>query len=234
MNIRSSLLVLTFLSTCCHAHDHSTTKDASPTEEKTPKSEAISLFDGKTLEGWKVVNPKNAKFWSVVDGTIVASSGDQKMPINTYLASSQDFEDFEFTCEFRLSGDQSTGLINSGIQYRSYMGKKGKSPKLRLTGYQADIGKGWWGGIYDEHRRGKLVKGDSSKLFADGTFKDDAWHRYKIVCKGNQHRLFINGILTAEYTEKNEKIPAKGFIALQLHKGGVCKIEYKNIQLKKL
>ncbi|WP_218587926.1 hypothetical protein [Arenibacter palladensis] len=42
-------------------------------------------------------------------------------------------------------------MINSGIQYRSIIKDN------KIIGYQADIGKGYWGDIYDEHRRGKLV-----------------------------------------------------------------------------
>ena len=67
-------------------------------------------------------------------------------------ARTKEYGDFEFRCLFRISGDHKTGLINSGIQYRSLVqGKK-------IIGYQADIGKGYWGSLYDEHRRGKLAK----------------------------------------------------------------------------
>ena len=202
-------------------------------EEKAPATgETITLFDGKTLDGWEVVTPKNARFWSVKDGIITASNGDQNMPINTYLATTKEYGDFEFTCEFRLSGDHETGLINSGIQYRSVYKNHKKRGKI-IAGYQADIGKDWWGGIYDEHRRGSLLKGNQALEKTEG-FKDDAWHTYKIICKGNHHQLFINDILTAEYTEEDPKIPAKGVFALQLHKGGIAKIEYKNILVKPL
>lgn len=203
------------------------------------EAESVSLFDGKTLEGWKAVNPKNAKYWSVIDGIITASNGDKKMPTNTYLATTSEYENFDFTREFRLSGDpNSGGIINSGIQYRSLLQSKKKKVKDKIlqtpiiVGYQADIGEKWWGGIYDEHRRRKLVKGDATALLASEGFAHDAWHTYKIVCKGNHHQLFINGFLTADYTEKDPEIPAKGVIALQLHSGGVAKIEYKNIQIK--
>jgi len=150
------ILLLTFATINCHA-------ETAPKTDSENSSEAISLFDGKTLDGWVVVNPKNARFWSVEDGVIVASSGDKPMPINTYLATTEEYGDFEFTCEFRLSGDHATGLINSGIQYRSLL-KKHKKRGMIISGYQADIGKDWWGGIYDEHRRGKLVMGDAEAL----------------------------------------------------------------------
>jgi len=230
--IKYLLVIFVFGVISCQAKEGVELAEKTVAKEEESK-EPMSLFDGESLEGWKVVNPKNAKFWSAKDGVIEASNGDKKMPVNTYLASAKEYGDFEFTCEFRLSGDHATGLINSGIQYRSVL-KKHKKRGFIIIGYQADIGRGWWGGIYDEHRRGKLVKGDAAALLATDGFKDDSWHTYRIVCKGNKHELFINGIATAFYTEKNEKIPAKGVIALQLHSGGVAKIQYRNIKIKTL
>jgi len=73
------------------------------------------------------------------------------------------------------------------------------------------------------------MKGNTKELFKN--FKDDDWHSYKIICKGDHHQLYINDLLVANYTEKDKKIPSKGVIALQLHSGGVSKMEYKNIQI---
>lgn len=229
MKIKSIISIFLLLALEVHAGEKPP-QDGVTKEEK--KSVLIDLFDGKTLKGWKTVRPKFARFWSVKDGVITASNGDKKMPVNTYLVTTKEYEDFEFTCDFRLSGDPSSGVINSGIQYRSLLKKKKK--KDIIVGYQADIGEGWWGGIFDEHRRRKLVPGDAKALLASEGFKHDNWHHYKIVCKGTHHQLFINGLLTADYTEKDPEIPSKGVIALQLHKGGVAKIEYKNIKLKEL
>ncbi len=114
-----------------------------------PKTE--SLFDGITLKGWKTVDPTHEKLWYVADSTIISGDGVQKIPDNRYLYTRKEYGDFEFRCLFRLTGDPSTGMINSGIQYRSLI-EGGK-----MVGYQADIGNGYWGDIYDEHRRGKLA-----------------------------------------------------------------------------
>lgn len=195
--------------------------------------EKVSLFDGKTLKGWTVVKKANAKYWSVVDGVVTASSHGKKMPTNTYLATNKNYQNFEFTCQFRLSGDHATGLINSGLQYRSIMQKTPNKPGTHhIIGYQADIGKGYWGDVYDEHRRGKLLKGDTKALLKD--FKEDGWNSYKILCEDNRHRLYINGHLTADYLEKNPKIPSLGVFALQLHSGGIATMEYKDIFIKEL
>ena len=185
-----------------------------------------SLFDGKTLEGWQAVSEDNQRFWSVVDGVITGGDGIENIPVNTYLRSLKSYEDFEFRCLFRLTGDHSKGLINSGIQYRSQI-EHGK-----IIGYQADIGKGYWGDIYDEHRRAKLTGGDLTTL--KHILTEDGWNSYIIRCKGNKHELYINGVKTNDYIEKDETIPSKGVFGIQLHSGGNAKIEFKNITINTL
>ena len=186
----------------------------------------VSLFDGATLAGWEVVNKENEKYWSVVDSIITGGDGISNIPVNTYLRTSDSYEDFEFRALFRLTGDHDTGLINSGIQYRSII--EGNN----IIGYQADIGRGYWGDIYDEHRRAKLIGGDLSTL--QHLLKEDGWNSYIIRCIGNKHELYINGVKTTEYIEKDPEIPSKGVIGIQLHSGGNAKIEFKHITITKL
>ena len=187
---------------------------------------SVSLFDGTTLDGWKTVKEENAKFWSVVDSAIVGGDGVTKIPTNTYLHTVNSYEDFEFRCIFRITGDHDLGLINSGIQYRSVI-EDGK-----IVGYQADIGKGYWGDIYDEHRRAKLLSGDLSTL--KYILNEEGWNSYIIRCEGNKHVTYINGVKTAEYMEEDPNIPSEGVIGIQVHKGGNAKIEVKNITITEL
>lgn len=193
---------------------------------QTKPAEVVSLFDGTSLKGWKLLDPKHRSLWSVKDSIIVCSNGDKKIEENSFLLTEKEYDNFEFRCLFRLSGDESTGLINSGIQYRSLV-KEGN-----MVGYQADIGNGYWGDLYDEHRRGKLVGGDLSTL--RHLLKADGWNSYIIRVKGNHHELYINGVKTCDYFEKDPSIPSTGVIALQIHGGGVAKVEYRNITLTRL
>ncbi len=192
----------------------------------TAQKNTTSLFNGTSLEGWKAVNPENQKYWSVVDGVITGGDGVHNIPTNTYLQTIKAYENFEFRCLFRLTGDHSLGLINSGIQYRSII------KDHKIIGYQADIGKGYWGDIYDEHRRGKLVGGDLSTL--KHILNEDGWNSYIVRCKGNKHELYINGVKTSEYIETDKNIPSKGVFGMQLHSGGNAKIEFKNITITEL
>ncbi len=182
-----------------------------------------------SLADFKVILPATEDFkklWTEKDGVITGGDGENKIKKNTFLCTEKEYENFELTCSFKLSGDHKTGLINSGIQYRSII-KDG-----HIIGYQADIGKGYWGDIYDEHRRGLLIKGKTAELFKN--FTEDGWNIYKIVCIGNKHETFINGFKVAEYEEKKSDIPGKGVIAFQVHSGGKAKLELKDIVIKEL
>lgn len=187
---------------------------------------AVSLFDGKTLTGWKTVDPAHSKLWFVKDSVIRSGDGLNKIPDNTYLHTTKEYGDFEFRCLFRLSGDPKTGMINSGIQYRSIL------EGSKIIGYQADIGNGFWGDLYDEHRREKLVSGDLSIL--KRILNEDGWNSYIIRCKGNHHELYINGVKTCDYVEKDTKIPQKGVIAVQIHSGGVAQVEFRDLTITEL
>lgn len=187
------------------------------------KPQTISLFDGKTLKGWKSFPPDYQNLWKVEDSVIIGGNGIDKIPENVYLHTENEYEDFEFRCLFRLSGDPGTGMINSGIQYRSQIQDN------NMVGYQADIGNGYWGDIYDEHRRAKLVGGDLSTL--RHLLKEDGWNSYIVRCKGNRHEVYINGVKTTDYIEEDANIPSKGIIAVQLHSGGAAKLELRDITI---
>lgn len=197
-----------------------------PDATAQPLGKTVSLFDGKTLDGWKTVNPANQKLWSVADSSIKSGDGVHKIPANTYLHTLKEYEDFEFRCLFKLTGDPKTGMINSGIQYRSIL------EKGTIVGYQADIGDGYWGDIYDEHRREKLMGGDLSTLRY--LLNKDGWNSYIIRCRGNLHELYINGVKTCEYTEKDASIPRKGVIAVQIHSGGVAQVAFRDLTITEL
>ncbi len=159
----------------------------------------------------------------MVDNVITGGDGITNIPTNTYLHTTESYEDFELRFLFKITGDHEKGLINSGVQYRSIIEDN------KIIGYQADIGKGYWGDIYDEHRRAKLVQGDLSTL--KHILKEEGWNSYIVRCKGNKHELYINGVKVSEYIEKDLTIPSKGVIGIQMHSGGNAKVEFKHITI---
>ena len=110
------------------------------------------VFNGKDLSGWN----GNTELWKVVDGAIVAESPSQKR--NEFLVTDKSYRDFVFKATFRLKD----GYGNSGIQFRSVR----KPNDTEMIGYQADIGAGYTGSLYDESRRKKFLAEASKPLIA--------------------------------------------------------------------
>ena len=171
-----------------------------------------SLFDGKTLDGWD----GDLKVWRVADGAIVGGSLDGN-PRNEFLTTKKSYKDFVLTFEYKLVGTQ--GFVNGGVQVRS---KRIANPPNEMSGYQADIGAGMTGALYDESRRNKtLAKPDPALI--KKLEKPGEWNRYEVRCEGPRIQLFINGEKTVDYTEADPRIELEGVIGLQIH--GNCKAE---------
>jgi len=90
----------------------------------------------------------------------------------------------------------------------------------------------YWGAIYDESRRNRFIAEPPPGLI-ERIFRPGDWNEYKIVAKGNNVRLYLNGELTVDYTEMDESIPARGFIGLQIHGGSpFTETWYRNIRIE--
>jgi len=186
-------------------------------------AEPKSLFDGKTLAGWE----GDEKTWRVEDGVIVGGSLDAVVPRNEFLCTTKSYGDFELKLKFKLLGDKDKA--NAGVQFRTK-----RIPKHHeVIGYQADIGKGYWGALYDESRRNKVLAGPNAED-AEKLVKADDWNEYTIRAQGPWIQLWLNGTKTVNYIEKDAKADATGIIGLQVHGGAKSKVLYKDITLEEL
>ncbi|MBC8373841.1 MAG: DUF1080 domain-containing protein, partial [Planctomycetes bacterium] len=150
------------------------------------------------------------------------STADFKLKHNDFLYTEKEYGDFELTLSYKLVNH------NSGVQIRSQV-----HDDFRVTGYQADIAmKRYTGILYDEGRRGIIA--DVKPAVVSKFIKQNDWNDYRIVCKGTNITLWINGQQTITYTEKKASIPNKGVIAFQLHGGPPMKVYFKNIKIKEL
>ena len=179
-----------------------------------------SLFDGKSLDGWE----GNLQYWKSRDGLIVGES--PGINHNEFLCTKATFGDFELRVNFRIVGDDTK---NSGIQFRS----KRVPNDTEVSGYQADIGQNYWGSLYDESRRNKVLvqapEGDLARVV-----KRDDWNSYVIRCEGPHITLWLNGLKTVDYMEPDDTIPRSGLIGLQIHGGNKLEAQFKDIRIKKL
>ena len=106
----------------------------------------VSIFNGKTLDGWE----GNLKIFRVQDGAIVGGSMNEKVVRNEFLCTTRPYGDFELRLKFKLLGQGA----NAGVQFCT----KRIPNHHEVAGYQADMGDGWWGALYDESRRKKILR----------------------------------------------------------------------------
>ncbi|WP_073078101.1 3-keto-disaccharide hydrolase [Chitinophaga jiangningensis] len=176
--------------------------------QKASKSGWQDLFNGKDLKGWKQLGGKaiyTARNGEIVGTTVVNTP-------NSFLATEKDYGDFILELEFKLDKE-----FNSGIQFRSQ--SRPDYNNGRVFGYQMEIDpsdRKWSGGIYEEGRRGWQYPMEYNPG-GQNAFKKTDWNKYRIECRGNEIRTWVNGVATAHLVDT--ALP-KGFIALQVHSIG--------------
>jgi glucose/arabinose dehydrogenase/mono/diheme cytochrome c family protein len=178
------------------------------------------LFDGRTLTGWE----GNSAVWRVQDGALVGGSLNGN-PQNEFLATTKSYRNFVLRLEYRLVGTE--GFVNGGVQIRSVRIAK---PAHEMSGYQADIGAGYSGSLYDESRRNKVMA-QADKALITKLEKPGEWNRYEVRCEGGRIRLTLNGTQTVDYVEADASIPTEGLIALQIHGNCKAEIAYRAIEI---
>src|SRR5205814_9146321 len=123
-------------------------------------------------------------------GAFVGGTLARMVPHNEFLATTRPYTNFILRLKVRLVGTE--GFVNGGVQFRS---QRTKNPPYEMSGYQADMGEGWWGSLYDESRRNKiLVKAEPAVI--DKILKRGDWNDYEIRAEGKHIQLFINGTQT--------------------------------------
>jgi hypothetical protein len=182
----------------------------------------VSIFDGKTFDGWE----GNLDVFRIQDGAIVGGSFQGKIPRNEFLCSQKTYGDFELRLKVKLLGGDGA---NAGVQFRTR-----RIPNHHeVSGYQADMGTGWWGALYDESRRNKILTGpDKAKMSA--VVKKDDWNDYVIRAEGKRIQLWINGFQTVDYVEEDPAIDASGVVCPQIHSGPPSEAWYKDITITEL
>lgn len=174
----------------------------------------IALFNGQDLSGWQA---QDMSYWSVVDGAIVGTAGEKKIKGNQFLWHEREVRDFHLSLAVR----QVPFAANAGIQFRSQPRADGSA-----FGYQADVGKGWWGSLYHEHGRGILAKNRNT---GGEHLNQEDWNQYEILAIGSDIWLSLNGRITvAIHDPEGER---SGRIALQVHGGMPQRVEYKGLNL---
>ncbi|MCC7338263.1 MAG: DUF1080 domain-containing protein [Pirellulaceae bacterium] len=189
--------------------------------------DTASLFDGKTLNGWQTIDA-DKQWWAVTDNLITGGSLETTVPHNTFLATQESFANFELTLKIRIRG--AGGFINSGVQMRSVR----VPDSSEMSGYQVDAGDDWWGKLYDESRRNKVIAEAANLGAVNSSIHKDEWNEYRILAEGPRIRSWINGVPAIDYTESDPNIPLDGHIGIQVHGGGKAMVQVKDVTIKRL
>jgi hypothetical protein len=230
--------------------------------DTTKQKDFVSIFNGKTLEGWE----GDTVYWSVRGGSLVGEvTPSTLLKRNTFIVWQGGAPaDFELKLEFKVAE-----AGNSGINYRS---EKITDTPHALRGYQADIdGKNnYTGQNYEErgrttlaYRGEKVVIRTQADTTSEDSFraniknnawgtreitgslgsidslrtliKSEDWNSCHIIAKGNRLQHYINGVLMSDVTDAdtvNRKM--SGLLGVQVHVGPPMTVEYRNILLKEL
>ena len=191
----------------------------------------VSLFNGKDLAGWKQING-TAQF-RVENGAIVGTTAPG--PANSFLCTTKHYGDFEL--QFEVMVDP---RLNSGVQIRS--NQKPDYNKGLVYGYQVEIAtpghSGYSGGdagsIYDEARRRRWIGPPKTTPQAGAAFKADQWNKFRVVCRGDSIKTWVNGVPVANI---KDAMTASGFIGLQVHafRGDPpAEVRWRNIRIREL
>lgn len=190
----------------------------------TARSAPVSLFDGKSLDGWTY----NDKIWRLENGLITGGSLEERVPRNEFIATKKSYHNFDLRLKLKLTGTE--GFINSGVQIRSVRVPNNSE----MSGYQVDYGKGWYGKIYDETRRNKVIAEAKDLAAATAAIKENEWNEYRIVAEGPRIRSWINGVPALDFTETEPNIAQDGLIGIQVHGGGKALVQAKDITIEEL
>ena len=184
----------------------------------------VPLFNGRSLAGWE----GDPKWWHVSNGLIIGGSLTEKVPVNVFLATTRTYQNFDLRLKIKVTG--TAGFINSGVQIRSIR----MAGSTEMIGYQADAGEGWWGKLYDESRRKKVIGEPKDPAAVAAAVRKNDWNDYRIRAEGPRIQTWINGVPAVDYTETTPDIPQDGFIGLQTHSGGPVLVQIKDIMIEEL
>jgi hypothetical protein len=183
----------------------------------------VSLFDGKTLDGWTQRNGQAT--YRVEDGAVVGRTA--KNSPNSFLCSDRAYCDFELVFEVQVDPG-----LNSGVQIRSRSSKDYNDERVHGPQVEIETAPGESGYIYGEATgRGWLSPNQNTK----DAYKNDQWNEFRVLAVGPRIQTWINGRMVEDLTD--EASSQCGFIGLQVHgvgDKGPFEVRWRNIKIKDL
>jgi len=125
-------------------------------------------------------------YWKLNDNVLHGEIGKEKE--HHYSYTKKLYGDFELNVMIKMVGDEDA---NSGVCIRINPTNFDNAP-----GYQVDMGKGYWGSLWEE-RRGNMVQKFPDSLVSKIVKRND-WNHYYIIAKGHHIEAWLNGVKTID------------------------------------
>jgi hypothetical protein len=195
-----------------------TSAPAAKKRAKGPDTGWVSLFDGKTLDGWVKVGEE---LWEVADGTIHGKGVTRNYG---YLRTEKRYQDFHLAIRFKCEADG-----NSGIFFRAEF----QPNSVRLAhGLQFEIARiigQHTGGVVGDQRGWLVWPAAENEL----VIRPNDWNEFLLKVEGNRYVSRLNGVTMVDFTDP-APVSFDGHIALQLHSGGQGEMRFKDIYIRDL
>ena len=191
----------------------------------------ISLFDGKTMNGWQ--SSENKDSWKIEDGALV-SRGQRSHLFYTGDVNNHNFKNFEFMADVKTEPGSNSGIYFHTKYQESGWPAKGYECQVINSNPETEPG-----GYIERKMTGSLY---AVRNIWKAPVADREWFNYHIVVQGKTVRIYINGELTVDYTEPETpyrpenmkgRLLSSGTFALQCHDPKSI-VYYKNIKVKPL
>ena len=194
------------------------------TSPSKPPEGFTSIFDGKSLAGWKPTG--KAEVWTAEPGLIVCKGGG-----GGWLLTEKEFGDFEVRCEYRWEKEGG----NSGVALRTP--DKGDPAYVGME-IQLIDDEGWPGKLADYQHTGSIYDVQPAKEAKNKPIGE--WNTVKIVCKGRKVIVVQNDVELVNANLDDYKAKEKGHPGLKREKGHVgfqsynVRVEFRNVWIKEL
>lgn len=204
-------------------------------------SDFVSIFDGKTLNGWTETT-ENAGSFLVEDGKLVARGGRAHLFYDG-LNGNANFKNFEFSMKVMTNEKSNSGVYfqteyqESGwpaVGFEAQVNSRHSDP--RKTGSLYGIVNMWAPVESEEDFKVKVGKNGEVFLLMDkAPSTDGEWFDYHIKVQDNHIVIKVDGKTTVDWTQpedwnKKRKI-GSGTVGFQAH-DPTCEVYYKDIKLK--
>jgi len=232
----SAFLVAAALASGCASQTVSTSTSLEATALNTLTPEETRegfrlLFDGKSLDQWRIYRGTDAGTWDIQEGTLHHGPGD-----GADLITKEQFGDFELRLDWKLAPGGNSGIFYRGTE--EYDAIYWTAPEMQVLDDSA----------HADGRNRLTSAGSAYGLYAApaGIVRPAGqWNSVRIVVRGRQVEHWMNGVKVVTYELQSPDWSAKvaaskfkewpkyglaprGHIAVQVHGNDVW---YRNVRI---